>query len=308
MDYLIYSNKKINFYRIVLSFRPRNTSLFSAIFYLESPIIDRIINYGLEVLFLLFLLSFFSVIAFGYTLYIGARYFQINTSDYQPLLNSTTTYLNNFSHVEILVFNFFFALGDTILLIFAIILIIEIVPVSILRYFFYSKKGFIDMSDIPISFITIALQQLDSFDFAENFDIIQYKKIQISNLIYSSKQFIEINKDLGYPDYMNFYFNISRDLQSFSAYNDIVSRLNGLNEEVNETLIKINHMNSPIDKNKIKNDLEKYLKVIKTKDLSTTNSKEFVQEEHTLDKTMQFFFKKVFLPLILVLIAQSLIK
>ena len=75
----------------------------------------------------------------------------------------------------------------------------------------------------------------------------------------------------------------------------------------NKTLIKINHMNCLEDKNEIMKDLEIYLKVIESKDLSEIELKKVVTKELTIDKAFPFLFKKVLLPVILVVLAQRLI-
>lgn len=209
--------------------------------------------------------------------------------------------------VETLIVEFSVSLFTAILFLMTLFGFLEIMPKIILKYLFSSKKGIFDTSDIPISFIKLAIQQLKTVDFSESFDQIQDKKNKISNFLYYSMEFVKIEKESGHPDYMNFCSQKYRHLRSLPATNDIIFRLNGLYENMNKTLTDINHMNSLEGKNEIMKDLETYLKLIENKDLSTIEPIEFKIEGLTIDKGFSFLFKKVILPVTLVVLAQWLI-
>ena len=181
---------------------------------------------------------------------------------------------------------------------------IEMLPLFITICLFPVNNGFVDVSDVPIYFIEMAKKQLETVDFLESSEQIQSKKNKISNLIYYSLDFVKIDKERQYLDYMNFCYTKCNGLLSEYSIKDIRFRANGLYEKMNTTLTKINHMNCLEDKNEIITDLELYLKVIDSKDLSEIEAVDFVTKESSLDRKLNFFFHKVFLPVILVIVAR----
>lgn len=307
MDYITYKGQKIGFYRSIAIFRPRGKSIFSVQYYLESKVVNIIGNYAHQValFIMLFSLSFFMI--FIYTAFAGEKFFKFNVLESQTLLSYLNNHFTSFQFGAIIFMDFFVSLITALALIFTISTYIEMMPIVILRYLFSSEKGIVDTSDMPISFINLAIQQLETVDFLESFYQIQHKKNQISNFLNHSLEFVKVDTDRGYPDYMNFCSHKYCYLLSSHATDDIIFRINGLYENINKTLIKINHMNCLEDKNEIMKDLEIYLKVIESKDLSEIEPKKVVTKELTIDKAFPFFFKKVLLPVILVVLAQRLI-
>ena len=81
--------------------------------------------------------------------------------------------------------------------------------------------------------IKLAIQQLETVDFLESFYQIQHKKNQISNFLNHSLEFVKVDTDRGYPDYMNFCSHKYCYLLSSPATNDIIFRINGLYENIN---------------------------------------------------------------------------
>lgn len=307
MDYISFKGQKINFYRLIAIFRPRCKSIFSIVNYLDSKTVNIIFNYAHQIsaFILVFLLSFF--IIFSYTALAGEKFFNFNVFESQNL----TSYLNNhfisFQFGAVLFLDLFVSIVTSILLIFTIFTYIEMMPIIILKYLFSSENGIVDTSDIPIFFIKSAIQQLEAVDFLEDLDEIQHKKNQISNFLEYSLEFVKVDKDRGYPDYMNFCSQKYCFLLSSHAIEDIIFRINGLYENMNKTLVKINHMNCLEEKNVIMKDLEVYLNIIESKDLSKIEPKTILKEELTIDKAFSFSFKKVILPITLVVLAQWLI-
>lgn len=307
MDYISYKGQKTDFYRLIAIFRPRCKSIFSVGNYLDSRAVNVISNYAHQIsaFILMFLLSF--LIIFTYTALAGEKFFNFNVLESQNL----TSYLNNhfisFQFGAVLILDLFVSIVTSILLIFTIFTYIEMMPIVILRYLFSTKNGIVDTSDIPICFTKLAIQELETVDFLENLNEIQHKKNQITNFLEYSLEFVKVDKDRGYPDYMNFCSQKYCSLLSSHAVEDIIFRINGLYENMNKTLIKINHMNCLEEKNVIMEDLEIYLNIIESKDLSKIEPKRILTKELTIDKVFSFSFKKVILPVTLIVLAQWLI-
>lgn len=307
IDYISYKGQKINFYRLIAIFRPRCKSIFSIGNYIDSKTVNVISKYAHQIsaFLLVFPLSFF--IIFAYTALAGEKFFNFNVLESQNLMSYLDNYFISFQFGAVLFLDLFVSIVTSILLIFTIFIYIEMMPIVILRYLFSSENGIVDTSDIPICFTKLAIQQLETVDFLENLDEIQHKKNQISNFLEYSLEFVKVDKDRGYPDYMNFCSQKYCFLLSSYAVEDIIFRINGLYENMNNTLIKINHMNCLEEKNVIMKDLEIYLNIIESKDLSKIEPKRILTKELTIDKAFSFSFKKVILPVTLVVLAQWLI-
>jgi hypothetical protein len=306
MDYILFKGWKTLFYRLVVFFKPRNKSLFSASYYLDSIIIDRFIFSGNQVSALILLIVIFFIPIFIYTAYAGKDFFGINVLESQTLLNYINIHLTSLKYLTALFC--YFAVSLIMIICFFLIFFsyIEAMPIFILLCLFPVKNGFVDLSDVPIHFINLAIQELQTLIFLENFDQLQSKKNQISNLINDSLEFVKIDKEKRYPDYMNFCYLKYSGLLNIHATNDIMFRANGLYEKMNKTLIKINHMNCIDDKDEIEKDLEIYLKVIENRDLSKIEAVQFEIKDPTIDRTISFLFYKVLIPILLILFGRLL--
>lgn len=307
MNYITYKELKIDFYRLISFFKRGDKSIFSISYYSESKILDGIFLSGFQVFTLMYLLIFGFVMSFIYTSYAGEEFLGVNLLESQNLTNYINTNWKSFEFNMALFFNVFISLITTLSLMTLILSTMDMVPTLFVHYFFSSKRKYMDASDVPISFTRMAMQELETVEFSENFDEIQDKKNKISNFLDNSLQFVKVSKEKKYIDDMNFCFPKYRGIMNKTARDDIRFRLNGLSEMMNKTLIKINHMNCLEDKNKIMTDLEIYLKVIENKDLNKIEPIEFVVKEPTIDKSISFFFHNLFLPIIIVILTQMLI-
>ncbi len=307
INYLTYKGWKIDFYRLILYLKHMDKSLFSIRYYSDSKILNRISSPDSLILLLIYSLMLFFVLCFINVSYVGEDIFGVNIIESQNLSNYIENNLEIFEFKIILINNILVSLINTIVLFWGLLIFIEMTPRSIIKYLFCKETGVVDVSDLPISFIKAAIQQLEAVDFSESFDQIQGKKNQISNLINNSLYFIKVDKEKTYVNYMNFCFLKCHGLLNKNARDDIRFRLNGLSEKMNNVLININHMNCVEDKNRITKDLETCLKVIENRDLSKIDPKEFVTGELTIDKVFSFFFKSVLLPVTLVILTQMII-
>lgn len=306
MNYIDYKDRKIDFYRQIIFFRPKGKSILSVSYYFNSRILDKVIVSGFQVFGLIIMLISGTILFFIYISYNGEDYFQYNVLESQNLLNYLESHWENFQFVISSISTFLLALATTLIIIMVLFLILEMIPTCFFQYLFTEKTGIIDASDVPISFIKAATQQLEEVNFLETSNQIQHKKNQISNFISYSLECVKVDKEIGGIDYMNFCFLKCRGLRSVTAFNDIIFRLNRLYEKMDNTLIEINHMNCLEDKGKIMEDLEIYLKIIESKDLSRIKPKEFVINESTIDRAFHSLSNKLILPLIVAIFAQIL--
>lgn len=307
IDYITYKDLKIDFYRLITFFKSTGKSIFSISYYSESKILDGFLVSSFQVFGLIYTLIFGFVMSFIYASYAGEELLGVNVLESQNLTNYVNANWTNFEFKMILLFNVFISLITTLSIIVVVLSTMDMIPTLFVQYFFSSKRKYMDASDVPIFFTKMAIQELEIIDFSENIDQVQEKKNKISNFINSSLQFVKVDKEKKYIDDMNFCFPKSRGLLNKSARDDIKFRLNGLSEMMNKTLQNINHMNCLEDKNKIMTDLEIYLKVIENKDLSKIEPIKFERKESTIDKSINFFFHNLFLPIIIVILTQMLI-
>lgn len=307
MDYITYKGWKIDFYNLIVCFKRTGKSFFSASYYLDSEILKRISLPGFLIFPLIYLLTLFFVACFINASYTGEDILGVNVLESQNLSNYIDSNWKSFEFIMALIVNIFVSLINTVAFFWGFLILIEMIPIFVINYLFSKKAGVVDLSDLPISFVEVGIQQLQAIDFSESFDQIQYKKNQISNRINNSIHFIKVDKEKTYVDNMNFCFSKCCGLQNKDAIDDIRFRLNGLSEKMNNILINVNHMNNIEEKNEILKDLEMCIKVIKNKDLSKIEPKEFVTEKLTIDKALSFFFKNVLLPVTVVILTQMLI-
>ncbi|MDY0277712.1 MAG: hypothetical protein RBQ97_06475 [Acholeplasma sp.] len=307
MDYITYKGLKIKFYRLITFFKSAGKSIFSISYYSESKILDGIVFSGFQVLALIYLLIFGFIIFFIYTSYAGEEFLGVNVLESQNLTNYINANWKSFEFNIALYFNIFISLITTLGIVMVLLSTMDMIPTLFLKYFFSSKRGYVDASDVPIFFTKMAMQELETVDFSGGFDQVQDIKNKISNLINNSLRFVKVDEEKTYIDYMNFCSPKSRGLINKNVIGDIKFRLNGLSEMMNKTLINVNHMSCLEDKNEIIKDLEMYLKIIENKDLSKIKPIELATKESTIDKSIKFFFHNMFLPIIIVILTQMLI-
>ena len=140
-------------------------------------------------------------------------------------------------------------------------------------------SGLPDASDMPISFIRKAIDKIDSFDLASTWDGKQQIKIQIINLLNNSLEFITLKDKLWeIPHGFRYYQPFIAGLKNKSLKKDILYRINGLSERVNEIVIQLNYMNTIEEKEKILTDLTNLLNIIENRELHEIKKVEYKKE------------------------------
>lgn len=141
-------------------------------------------------------------------------------------------------------------------------------------FFFYlilphnKVSDFPEDTDIPISFIEMAIKEVNSFDFSLVWEERQQKKIRISNLINNALEFIIPRAKLfGIPNGVKYQAQFIGDINNNSQIIDILYRTNGLSVKLNEIVVRLNCLKTDEDKEEIANNLIKYLYIIKNRDL-----------------------------------------
>jgi len=142
-----------------------------------------------------------------------------------------------------------------------------LISIRLLQCIFPMTNRIADASDVPISFIRKAIEELESFNFSDNFEQKQDKKNQITQFISYALEFIKVDNGTKDPDYTNFCYILHAGHLSKAVQNDVLFRTNGLYKKIDELCIKINNMNCSEDKIVILQDLKMYLKVIEDRDL-----------------------------------------
>lgn len=266
IDYLTFKEWKIGYYKqLTLTVTVLNS--FCTSFF-------KLMNYMGEISDILFKVSGTMLIIFFYFLLgssINHRIFGFNLWENKIILN----YANNINIDFLdLILSLVFTVGITsielfllvILFLYTIIYLIECM-FPVVKY--HGKIVMVDASDVPISFIKSAIEKLESFDFSGNFVQRQYKKNEITELIsLALNYFIKVDNGKEVPDFTNLCHVLLAGHLSQAAREDVLFRTNGLYKKMDEMCAKINNMNSPVDENKIVQDLKMYLKVIEERDLS----------------------------------------
>lgn len=164
----------------------------------------------------------------------------------------------------------------TVFTIFLVIIFIELFISFLGRLLFPMKEGFIDLSDVPVSFIKDAIEKLEAFDFSSGLEKKRENKKKIIDMIsYASGNFINVDTPSQVIDYANVSFLLIYDQLNGSVVKDIVYRTNGLYKKIEELCVKIYHMNDPEERNDIVHDLKIYVKIIEHRELSKISPVEF---------------------------------
>ena len=141
-------------------------------------------------------------------------------------------------------------------------------------------SGLIDTSDIVISFIKKAIDEINSFDFSLTWNDTKRNKNKISNFINDALEYITIeDKFLGIPIGWRYDQQFIAGLGNRPAKRDILSRINSLDRELTEVVVELNCMNTVKDKENIADKLTKYLIIVETKNLCELEKSEFKKHD-----------------------------
>lgn len=214
------------------------------------------------------LLVFFTYFLVCSTIWSGynKRFFGFNMWRSELLLNYVKGLnIELLSLISFLIFSIMFTLFALAVMLFLLILIED----SIIMCLFPLKDNRIDTSDVPISFIKAAINNLIYFDFSDSSRQRQIKKNQTTQLIsIALDSYIKVDNGNRDPHYTSFCFPLWVGHLSKAVRNDVLFRTNGLYEKIDEICAKINNMNSPDEIDMIVPELKMYLKFIEDKDLS----------------------------------------
>lgn len=106
-------------------------------------------------------------------------------------------------------------------------------------------SGLPDASDIPISFLERANEEISLFNFSSTWENKQQSKNKISNLMNNAQEFITIrDKILGVPHGLRYYQPFIGGLKNKTSKIDIFYRINGFSEKLNKIIVDLNYMNT----------------------------------------------------------------
>lgn len=191
----------------------------------------------------------------------------ISSLNYSPGLSSELINIIFFLSISAII---------TAISLFTFIIILALsLPIPI-KCIFPTRNGKIDASDVPISFIKDAIENLETFNFSCSLPKNQDKKKQIiAQINYASEHFLKVDNSNKAFDTTNICYILIVDQFNKSVKKDILFRANGLYREIDKLCVEINNMSSPEEQNKIVHDLKMYLKVIEDRDLSKIEPVEF---------------------------------
>lgn len=181
-------------------------------------------------------------------------------------------------------------------ILFSVFILIALGGIIIFASILPSNKlsGLPDTSDILISFIKKAIDEINSFDFSLTWDDTKKNKNKISNFIDDTLEFITIeDKFFGIPIGWRYSQQFIAGLNNKSAKMDILYRINGLYEELNEIIVELNCMITVKDKEDVANKLNNYLIIIENKNLCERKKVEFKKYNviwNSIEKIFNLFF------------------
>lgn len=150
------------------------------------------------------------------------------------------------------------------------------------------SSGLVDTSEIPISFIAKAIDDINSFSFSLPWDDLQQNRKKISNLVHDALEFITIEDNFfAIPLGMRYSQFFISGLKNKAARRDILQRINGLTDELGEIIIKLNCMNSVSDQEDISNKLKQYLKIIEDRNICAIKNKVEYREDSVIWNTIE---------------------
>lgn len=273
IDYLTSKRWKIGYYKLLTLIVTVLNDFYTSL--------SKLVDYMGEVAGFLFKIFGVVLIAFLYFLVgsnINYSIFGYNLWENKILLN----YINsiNMDLLDLIV-NLVLTVGITSIELLLLAMLLLYILVSIIKCMFpvikcHGRMIMIDTSDVPISFIKNAIEELESFDFSDSFVQKQYKKNNITQLIsYALNFFVKVDNGKKSPDFTNFCYTLWAGHLSPAARNDILFRTNGLYKKIDRLCADINSMNSPEKQDKILHDLEICLKAIENRDLSEIDPIEY---------------------------------
>lgn len=265
INYLTFKGWKIKYYKNLSSYLDTSKD-FCAFFEKITDYIGdmlRYVFYGCSILsiFLTYFLGC-SIVWSGY----NKRFFGFDVWSSALLLDYVKGFnIELFSLISFLIFSIIFTLFALCMILFLFLYIED----SIIMCLFPLKDNRIDTSDVPISFIEAATNNLICFNFSDSFQQRQIKKNRTTQLIsIALDSYIKVDNGNRQPHYTSFCFPLWAGHLSKAAQNDVLFRTNGLYIRIDEVCAKINNMNSPDERDMIVQELKMYLKFIEDKDLS----------------------------------------
>lgn len=272
IDYLTFKGWKIRYYK--------NLSLWLSVLNNSCTFFNKVMDYisniytflskasGIFlVIFNLFLISFIICAI------LHKKFFGFDVEKSEILFN----YVNGFNmDLANLIIFFISTLLTTSFLIFFTGFFYFLLIISIIKSLFPVIDMRVDTSDIPITFIKNAIEELENFEFSDSFLQKQKKKDQITQLIsFALDYYIKVDNGNKEPDYTNFCYILWSGHLSEAVRNDVLFRINGLYKKIDESCVKINNMNNEEEKTAIIHDLQIYLQMIVDRDLSQIEKVEY---------------------------------
>lgn len=265
IDYLTFKGWKIRYYK--------NLSLWLSGLNNFCSFFSKVMNYICDIYMYLMRMARFFLVVLAYFLIssvICAKYekqfFGFDVWKSEILIDSINSF--NMELANLIAF-FLYSLTLTSFLLLMVGFLFALIAISIIKSLFPVIDMRVDTSDIPLSFMGNAFEELEVFDFTDSPLQKQKRKDQITQLIsFALIYFIKVDNGNKEPDYTNFCYILWSGHLSEAVQNDILFRANGLYKKIDELCIKINNMNNEEEKNAIVHELKMYLKVIKNRDLS----------------------------------------
>jgi hypothetical protein len=165
-----------------------------------------------------------------------------------------------------------------LIIIYMLLISIGFLGIAFFALIFPGNKvsGFPDASDMPISFLEEAIEEIGSFDFSLTWENKQLNKNRISNLMNDALEFITVrDKILGVPHGMRYYQAFIRGIKNKYSVRETLYRINGFSEKLNEFIVDLNYMNTVEDKEKISKSLLEYLIILKKRNLHNMERVEY---------------------------------
>lgn len=265
INYLTFKGWKIKYYKR-LSFYLDSLKDFCEFFEKITDYIGdmlRYMVYGSSILLVFF--TYFLICSIVWSGY-NKRFFGFDVWNSELLLDYVKGFnIELFSLISFLILSIMLTLFVLGIMLFLLLFIED----SIIMCLFPLKDNRIDTSDVPISFIEAAINNLICFDFSDRFQQRQIKKNQTTQLIsIALDSYIKVDNGNRHPHYTNFCFPLWAGHLSKAAQNDVLFRTNGLYKKIDYVCARINNMNSPDERDMIVQELKMYLKFIEEKDLS----------------------------------------
>lgn len=162
---------------------------------------------------------------------------------------------------------------------FAISICFELLISGVFFWIFFPidlRTGLPDPSEFPAYHIVNANEKLKKLNLYENEGKIKDQKTEILNLLNNASEFITVEeKIIGIP--LGFRFNrvAARNIKNKSVIKDINFRVNCMFLSFEKTMILLYNMNNDNEKEKVIQELNEYVEVLRTKNLSLYDPVEY---------------------------------